>query len=84
LPPLAIGTLEKLLFNTGHFGAFLLRFLSGSGTEALTAPHTMPMDPLTTVTPLRFLSTPGLWAGLAVTTAFLAAAVRLRRYREPS
>ncbi len=83
LPPLVIGALEKLLFNTGHFGTFLLQFLLGSGTEGLTAPHTMPMDPLTTITPLRFLSTPGLWIGLAVTASFLAAAVRLRRYREP-
>ena len=83
LPPLAIGTLEKLLFNTSHFAAFLQQFLSGSGTEAFTAPGTMPMDPMTHVTPGRFLSTLGLWIGLAVTAAFLAAAVRLRRYREP-
>jgi ABC-2 type transport system permease protein len=83
LPPLAIGTLEKLLFNTGHFAAFVQQFLSGSGTEAFMAPDTLPMNPITHVTPGRFLSTPGLWIGLAVTTAFLAAAVRLRRYREP-
>ena len=42
------------------------------------------MDPLTHVTPIRFLTTPGLWLGLAVTAACLAAAVRLRRYREPN
>jgi len=41
------------------------------------------MDPGTHLTPLRFLGTPGLWIGLAVTAACLAAAVRLRRYREP-
>jgi hypothetical protein len=34
-------------------------------------------------TPGNFLSTPGLWIGLAFAVAFLAAAVRLRRYREP-
>lgn len=84
LPPLAIVALEKLLFNTTHFAAFLGHFLSGGGTEAITAPDTMPMDPLTQLTPLKFLSTPGLWIGLAVTAAFLAAAVRLRRYREPT
>jgi len=83
LPPLAIGALEKLLFNTAHFAAFLGQFLTGSGTEALMAPDTLPMDPTTHVTPGRFLSTPGLWLGFAVTAAFLAAAVRLRRYREP-
>ena len=84
LPPLAIGALEKLLFNTSHFAAFVERFLSGSGTEAHMMPGTLPMDPGTHLTPLRFLSTPGLWLGLAVTAAFLAAAVRLRRYRGPS
>jgi hypothetical protein len=29
------------------------------------------------------LASPGFWVGLAITAAFLAAAVRLRRYREP-
>jgi ABC-2 type transport system permease protein len=82
LPPLVICALEKLLFNTAHFASFLGHFFMG-GTEALTAPGTMPMSPMTHVTPGRFLSTPGLWIGLAVTAAFLAAAVRLRRYREP-
>jgi hypothetical protein len=33
--------------------------------------------------PGRFLASPGLWIGLALAVAFLAAAVRLRRYREP-
>jgi len=84
LPPLAIGALEKLLFNTAHFAAFLGQFLSGSGSEAFATPHSMPTDPLTHITPIRFLTTPGLWLGLAVTAACLAAAVRLRRYREPN
>ena len=84
LPPLAIGTLERLLFNSNHFSSFLLRFLLGSGTEAHMMPGTMPMDPGTHLTPLKFLSTPGLWLGLAVTAAFLATAIRLRRYRGPN
>lgn len=84
LPPLAIGALEKLLFNTGHFAEFVARFLSGSGTEAIMVPDTLPMDSGTHLTPLKFLSTPGLWIGLVVTAIFLVAAVRLRRYRGPS
>lgn len=83
LPPLAIGTLEKLLFNTTYFAAFVGRFFTG-GPEGSYPPGTMPMDPGTHLTPGRFLGAPGLWIGLAVTAAFLAAAVRLRRYREPS
>ena len=82
LPPLAIGTLEKLFFNTAYFGAFVGRFFTG-GAEGSYPPGTLPMDPGTHLTPGRFLLTPGLWIGLAVTAAFLAAAIRLRRYRDP-
>ncbi len=82
LPPLAISALEKLVFNTAHFAAFVGHFFTG-GSEGHYAPGTMPMDPATHLTPGRFLGTPGLWIGLAVTAAFLAAAVRLRRYRDP-
>jgi hypothetical protein len=32
---------------------------------------------------LKFLSSPGLWLGLVFAAIFLAAATRLRRYREP-
>ena len=84
LPPLAIGVIEKLLFNTSHFAAFVGQFFMGSGTEALTPPGMMPMNPMTHLTPGKFLTTPGLWFGFAVTAAFLAAAVRLRRCREPN
>ena len=41
------------------------------------------IDRLAQLDPLRFLSSPGLWSGLLVAAAFLAAAVRLRRSREP-
>ncbi|HVH70823.1 MAG TPA: ABC transporter permease [Candidatus Dormibacteraeota bacterium] len=84
LPPLAIGALEKLLFNTSHFSSFVVQFLSGSGTEAIMAPDTLPMNPMTHPTPGKFLSTPGLWIGLAITAVFLTAAIRLRRYRGPT
>jgi ABC-2 type transport system permease protein len=70
------------LFNTSYFGSMLTRQLSG-GTEAMTMPGTMPMDPMTHVTPGHFLTSSALWIGLIVTAAFLAAAVRLRRYRDP-
>lgn len=81
-PPLAIGIFEKVVFNTSHFASLLGYRLAG-GPEAYAMPGTMPIDPGTHFTPLRFLTSPGLWIGLALTAAFLAAAVRLRRYREP-
>jgi len=41
------------------------------------------IDPVGLMTPARYLSSPGLWVGLAVAAVFLAAAVWLRRDREP-
>jgi len=83
LPLLAIAVIEKLVFNSSNFVSMLESRLTGNGTEAATMPGTFPLDPMTHVTLGKFLSTPGLWIGLAVTAAFLAAAVRLRRYRAP-
>jgi ABC-2 type transport system permease protein len=83
LPLLAIGIVEKIAFNSSHFGSMLGNRIGG-GPEAVTAPGTFPMDPpMTHLTPGNFLFSPGLWIGLAITAAFLGAAVRLRRYREP-
>jgi ABC-2 type transport system permease protein len=83
LPLLAIYFVEKIAFNTSHFVALLENRLGGGGVEAFTVPGSLPMDPMTHLTPGNFLSSPGLWIGLAVTAAFLAAAVRLRRDRGP-
>jgi ABC-2 type transport system permease protein len=80
LPPLAIGVAEKVAFNTSHFAA-LLGYLLGGGPEVVTGK--MQMLPLTPLAVGEFFINPGLWIGLAIAAAFLAAAVRLRRYREP-
>jgi len=82
LPLLAIAIVEKIAFNTSYFTAMLQHRLGGAA-EAVVAPGTLPMDPMTHVTPGHFLSNPGLWLGLAIFAAFLAAAVRLRRYQGP-
>jgi ABC-2 type transport system permease protein len=82
LPPLAIYAVEKIAFNTSHFTDMLLNRLQG-GAEAVTAPGTLPIDPMTQLTPGRFLMSPGLWIGLLVFAVFIAAAVRLRRFQGP-
>jgi ABC-2 type transport system permease protein len=89
LPPLAICFIEKALFKTMHF-AHLLGYLVTGGTAnafSFRTPSGAPVDahfiPLSQITPGRFLSSPGLWIGLVFAGVFLAAAVRLRRYREP-
>jgi ABC-2 type transport system permease protein len=83
LPLLAIGVVEKIAFNTSHFAAMLLYRLSGGPEGVASTADSMSMDPLTQLTPGQFLISPGLWIGLAVAAAFLAAAVRLRRSRGP-
>ena len=83
LPPLAIGIAEKLAFNTSHFANVLrTRFLGGPEATS-SSPGSGTMDSLKLATVADFLSSPGLWIGLALFVAFLAAAIRLRRYREP-
>jgi ABC-2 type transport system permease protein len=85
LPFLAIAMLEKMAFNSSHFGSLLQYRLIGWLTQAFVPmPHgTVPLDPLAALTPGRFLSAPGLWTGLVFAAIFLAAAVLLRRNREP-
>ena len=82
LPLLAVGLVEKIAFNTSHFGDWLAyRFMGGP--EGMP-PHNAPMTiAALTPTPAQFLTSPGFWFGLALAAVFLAVAVRLRRYREP-
>jgi len=96
-PPLAISIFQSIAFHifdnigfhTSYFGSLLKDRVFGFAAEAFafTMPDGTPLDahliPLTQLTPGRFLSSPGLWVGLAFAAAFLAAAVRMRRYREP-
>jgi len=82
LPPFVIWGVEKLAFNTSHFLAILLRRLMGP--ESSTAPGSRSlMDAMAALSVGQFLSTPGLWIGLAIAAALLTAAVWLRRHRGP-
>ena len=81
LPPLAIGIVEKLVFNTSHFTGMLLSHLGGSPDPGPKSGGLMDM--LGHFHPGMLLSESGLWTGLAATAVFLAVATRLRRDREP-
>jgi ABC-2 type transport system permease protein len=83
LPPFVIWGLEKIVFQTSYFLAMLQYRLAGPEPSSAAAPHGTVMEIISALTLAQFLSTPGLWIGLAVAAIFLAAAVRLRRYREP-
>ena len=84
LPLLAVGIVEKIAFNTSYLGLLLqYRFMGGPDAINYPAKATDPMHDMTILPLARFLTSPGLWIGLSVAGAFLAGAVRLRRYREP-
>ncbi len=79
LPLLAIAFFEKITFNTSHFASMLKDRVLGFAPEAFEfSIHTVPQ-----LTPGRYLSSPGLWLGLIFAAVFIAAAIRLRRYRGP-
>jgi ABC-2 type transport system permease protein len=84
LPVVAIAGVEQIAFHTWHFANLVGSRLIGAGpTVASTSPHMFPTDPMTHIAMGSFLSSPGLWIGLTIAAAFLAAAVRLRRYQGP-
>src|SRR5207248_2681713 len=81
----AIVFFERITFGTYYFYSFIkYRF----GSPAATAfnfpdPKHPCLDSLSELTLGRYLTTPGLWIGLAFGIAFLAIAIRMRRYRGP-
>jgi ABC-2 type transport system permease protein len=89
LPLLAIAAVEHIVFHTSHMLVLLRDRLVGFASTAyvmqmpdgsLVDPHFIPVSQLSAG---RSLATPGLWIGLIIAAALLAAAVRLRRYQEP-
>jgi ABC-2 type transport system permease protein len=85
LPVLAIGIFEKIAFNTSYFATMLKdRFSGGSEDMAsMSGGASMVLKPTAHLAPAQILISPGLWIGLAVFALFLAAAVRMRRYKGP-
>ena len=89
LPVFVISVVEKITSNSSHFLSFLKYRAMGAMSTAVTTKrmpggHDMPVsENLSDLTPLRFLSTPGLWLGLIFAAICVAAAIRLRRSREP-
>jgi ABC-2 type transport system permease protein len=84
LPPLAIIVVEKLAFDTNwFFNLVSYRLRGGFGAAFTELPHRHGHFQLPMPDPVKYFSTPGLWAGLAVAAALFALAVWLRRRREP-
>lgn len=87
LPPVAVSVFERVAFNTTHFSSLMRYRVMGAMREAFAVESKSGrvgiIDQLSQLDPARFLSSSGLWFGLILAAAFLAAAVRLRRNREP-
>ncbi len=84
LPPLALGVLERIAFQSSYFASLLKYRLVGAMAEAFALEAgDKDILRLTQLDPWGFVSSPGLWLGLVAAAAFLAAVARLRRYREP-
>lgn len=87
LPFFVVGVFERIVFQTSHVGAFMKYRLTGAMQEAFdftTRGSAGVTISVTQLAPLKLLATAGFWLGLIAAALFLAAAVRLRRNREPS
>ena len=86
LAPLVVaGAFEAGAFRTRYVTAFVRYRIAGWFTQsfALAEPGADPGNPLSLLTPGKFLMTPGLWIGLVLAALFVAAAIRLRSSRQP-
>ena len=87
LPAILIGGVETGVFKTTYFGAFLRYRFIGAMAEAfggigMPKNESPAIEHLEQLSPLRFLSTPGLWLGLVFAALCFVAAAKLRRSRE--
>jgi len=84
LPLSSITAFEKIAFGTSHFSALIGRHFVGWASKAFVpgAKGQLAIRSLATLDPGEQLATPDLWLGLVVAALLIAAAIRLRRYRE--
>ncbi len=83
LPPLVLVALERIVLSTSWFGHLLRYRFIGAMSEAFVNGTRGDIKGFSQLSPLKFIGAPGLWAGLIAAAVFLAAAVHLRRNREP-
>jgi ABC-2 type transport system permease protein len=91
LPPLGLALVEHIAFDTSWVGDLINYRIGGfvktafvdipQGNHRFETIQTI--DPFAVLDPAKFLSSPGLWVGLLFAIGFFAAAVYLRRGREP-
>jgi ABC-2 type transport system permease protein len=83
LPPIAVGVIEKIAFNTTYFPHWMqYRFGGAPGSNAYPGSE-HAMHAWADVNVGQFLLNPSLWSGLVVSALLLFAAARVRRSRGP-
>ena len=85
IPLLAMAAIERLALGSWSFMTMLENRMTGAMQVAFVMEqgYEGDFDRLTQLTPMTFLSAPGLWIGLVFAAVFVAIAIRLRRYRDP-
>ena len=80
LLPFAASLVEILVFHTRHIASLLMERLTVGAYDGATG-----SDPTHLIAPtvVRLATNPDLWLGLPVAALLLAAAIRMRRYRQP-
>jgi ABC-2 type transport system permease protein len=84
LPPLGLCLAERIALDTRYLSDLLDYRVNGYLEKAFYFDqHSKEIgEPLSHLTPVTFLMTPGLWIGLVVAVGLMAGAVWLRRSRE--
>jgi ABC-2 type transport system permease protein len=83
LPPIAVGVVEKIAFNTTYFRHWMLYRFGGAPGAGAYPGSDHAMHAWANLNVGQFLLNPGLWSGLVAAALFLFAAARVRRSRGP-
>lgn len=84
LPFLTLGIVERMALGTSGIGRMLQYRVLGAMKEGFAVDPTKNTIRISQLAPLKYLASPGLWAGLLFAALCVYAAVRLRRRREPA
>jgi ABC-2 type transport system permease protein len=79
VPPLALLGFAKIIGHASNLATIIKSQLIGPAEQGFSVNSNGEMLP----DPMKFISNPELWIGLAIAAALLFATVRLRRRREP-
>lgn len=83
VPLIAFSAIFRVAWGSTDVCSLLLYRAIGGMSEAFIFAKGGAVHSLSQLTPWKFFTTPGLWLGLALAVAFFAAAVHMRRTREP-